>query len=190
MKHPPTHELNTTNYYTAPEVLFETKVNFHSDIWSLVHSLKTTRQVKLSGKLSRCLEKSLHVQFNEDGDHCLRPPQTLPCPSRRLGGQRRRSIHKTIRRACEHRGQHGWREIQPISKLPKKLSGDDHHQHQQQGTFKQPATWEILDIKKSSGGSTNGTKVVQHQNGLRRVNGLQRWDSEAKRAPGGIHLYH
>ena len=92
------------------------------------------------------------------------------------------------------RGQPGWREIQPISKWPKKLSGDDHHQHhhQQQGTFKQPATWEIIDVKKSSGG-TNGTKSVQHQNWLRRVNGLQRWDSEAKRAsisPGGIHIYY
>lgn len=89
------------------------------------------------------------------------------------------------------RGQSGWREIQPISKWPKKLSGDDHHQHQQQGTFKQPATWEIIDVKKSA--STNGTKAVQHQNWLRRVNGLQRWDSEAKRTsmlPGGIHVYY
>lgn len=91
------------------------------------------------------------------------------------------------------RGQSGWREIQPISKWPKKLSGDDQHKHQQQGTFKQPATWEIIDVKKSSG-SMNETKVVQHQNWLRRVNGLQRWDSEAKRTSmlpgGGIHVYH
>lgn len=93
------------------------------------------------------------------------------------------------------RGQAGWREIQPISKWPKKLSGDDQHQHQKQGTFKQPATWEIIDVKKLSGGGgpDGGGKVVQHHNWLRRVNGLQRWDSEAKRAsmsPGGIHIYY
>lgn len=35
IKNPPAHEIHTTNYYAAPEILFGTNINFHSDIWAL-----------------------------------------------------------------------------------------------------------------------------------------------------------
>ena len=35
VKFPPSHEIRTTNYYTAPEVLCGWDASFHSDIWAL-----------------------------------------------------------------------------------------------------------------------------------------------------------
>lgn len=78
------------------------------------------------------------------------------------------------------RGQSGWGGLQPIGKWPRKIGA-----HDDTGAFKQPASWEIWEPKPGAMG---------HQNWLRRVNGLQRWDSGMKSARGsligtGLHTF-
>lgn len=74
-------------------------------------------------------------------------------------------------------GEELFRDVQPIMKWPSKGADD-------RGTFKPPTNWGFI---------TSEDEKKQHQNWLKRVSSVQRYDTltgkGGKRAPSGLHTY-
>ena len=70
-----------------------------------------------------------------------------------------------------------WAEVQPLKKWPAKTTANDDF-----GVFKQPQSWEFLEPKTDA-----KSQHQNHLNYLRRIGGLQRWDSGYK-STGAIGL--
>lgn len=96
----------------------------------------------------------------------------------RLGGwDKNASVYEDLydNLVDQFRDEKIWTEVQPIKKWPSKATSANDGV----GVFKQPHNWEFLEPK-------HGAKP--HQNYLRRVSGLQRWDSGYKTGGGSKRI--